>query len=302
MEWLNYHHLYYFWVVAREGGVTRAAEVLQLAQATVSAQVRELEKAVKTPLLARSGRGVALTPTGEAVYRYADEIFSLGRELQDLLAGRPIGKPLRFRVGVVDAVPKLVAHQLLEPALRLAEPVRLTCVEGKLERLAAELAVHNLDVVLSDAPLPPSVKAKAYSHLLGESGVVVVGVPALVAAHQSGFPKSLDAAPFLLPLEGTALRRSLEQWFAEVGVRPAVRGEFEDSALLKAFGGAGEGLFAIPSATERAVRRQYGVRRVGRAVGLRERFYAVSVERRLKHPAVAAISATARRHLADPAG
>jgi len=300
MDWLNYHHLHYFWVVAREGSVTKACDILHLSQPTISGQIRELEKAMKAPLFAKSGRGLALTETGQAVFRYADHIFALGRELMDLVSGRPVGQPIRFRVGVVDVMPKFIAHLLLEPALLLPEPVRIVCIEGKLDRLAAELTIHNLDVVLSDAPLPPTVKAKVYTHLLGECGVVIVGVPELVEAYKAGFPQSLNGVPFLLPTEGTVLRRSLDQWFDAHDVRPAICGEFEDSALLKMFGRAGKGLFAIPSAVEKDIRRHYGVRRVGRALGLRERFYAISVERKLKHPAVVAISESARQILADP--
>jgi len=302
MDWLNYHHLHYFWVVAREGSVTRACEILHLSQPTISGQIRELERAMKAPLFAKSGRGLTLTETGRAVFRYADDIFALGRELMDVVSGRPVGQPVRLRVGVVDALPKLIAHMLLEPALRLPEPVRVVCVEGKLDRLAAELMIHNLDVVLSDTPLPPTVKAKVYTHLLGESGVVVVGVAKLVETYKAGFPKSLDGAPFLLPTEGTTLRRSLDQWFDTQGIRPTIRAEFEDSALLKTFGRAGEGLFAIPSAVEEDIRDHYGVRVIGVAHGMRERFYAISVERKLKHPAVVAISETARRSLTPSNG
>ena len=300
MEWLNYHHLHYFWVVAREGSVTKACDILFLSQPTVSGQIRELEKAMKAPLFAKSGRGLVLTETGQAVFRYADDIFALGRELMDVVNGRPVGKPIRLRVGVVDVMPKLIAHLLLEPALRLPEPVRVVCVEGKLDRLAAELTIHNLDLVLTDAPLPQTVKAKVYTHLLGECGVSIVGVPKLVEAYTSGFPKSLDGAPFLLPTEGAALRRSLDQWFEEHGIRPVIRGEFEDSALLKTFGRSGEGVFAIPATVEEDIRDHYGVRVIGIAKGLRERFYAISVERKLKHPAVVAISETARRSFAEP--
>lgn len=301
MTWLNYHHLHYFWVVAREGSVTKACEVLHLSQPTVSGQIRDLEKAMKTPLFEKAGRGLALTETGRAVFRYADDIFALGRELMDLVSGRPVGQPVRLRVGVVDVMPKLIAHLLIEPALRLAEPVRVVCVEDRLDRLAAELTIHNLDVVLSDTPLPPTVKAKVYTHELGGCGVAFVGASKLVEKYKAGFPKSLDGAPFLLPSEGTVLRRSLDQWFVARDIRPAVRGEFEDSALLKAFGRAGEGVFAVPTATERDARRHYGVRRVGRADGLRERFYAISVERKLRHPAVVAISEKARRNLSESA-
>jgi LysR family transcriptional activator of nhaA len=280
--------------------VTAACDILHLSQPTISGQIRELERAMKTPLFEKAGRGLALTDAGRAVFRYADDIFALGRELMDLVSGRPVGQPVRLRVGVVDVMPKLIAHLLLEPALRLPDPVRVVCVEGKLDRLAAELTIHNLDVVLSDAPLPPTVKAKVYTHQLGECGVSVVGVPKLADKYKPGFPKSLDGAPFLLPTEGTVLRRSLDQWFDAEGIRPAVRGEFEDSALLKTFGRSGEGVYAIPTAVERDVRRHYGARRIGRAVGLRERFFAVSVERKLRHPAVVAISEQARRSLTDP--
>lgn len=300
MDWLNYHHLHYFWVVAREGSVTQACEALHLSQPTISGQIRELERAMKARLFVKSGRGLTLTETGQAVFRYADDIFALGRELMDLVSGRPVGRPVRLRVGVVDVMPKLIAHLLLEPALRLPEPVRVVCVEGKLDQLAAELTIHNLDVVLSDCPLPTSVKAKVYTHLLGECGVSIVGVPKLVEEYKIGFPKSLDGAPFLLPTEDTVLRRSLDQWFDTLGIRPEVRGEFEDSALMKMFGRTGEGVFAIPSAVEKDIRKHYGVQRVGRAQGLRERFYAVSVERKLKHPAVVAISEKALRSLTRP--
>jgi LysR family transcriptional activator of nhaA len=301
VDWLNYHHLHYFWVVAREGSVSRACGVLHLSQPTISGQIRELERAMKTSLFEKSGRGLVLTDTGRAVFRYADDIFALGRELMDTVSGRPVGRPVRLRVGVVDVMPKFIAHLLLQPALRLPEPVRVVCTEGKLDRLAAELTIHNLDVVLSDTPLPPTVKAKVYTHLLGQCGVSIVGTPKLAGAYKPGFPKSLDAAPFLLPTEGTTLRRSLDQWFDGQGVRPSVRGEFEDSALMKTFGRTGEGLFAVPTVTETDIRKHYGVRRVGRAEGLRERFYAVSVERKLKHPAVVAISEQARHALAAPA-
>ncbi len=295
MDWLNYHHLHYFWVVAREESVTRACAILHLSQPTVSGQIRELEKAMKTTLFVKSGRGLALTEAGRAVFRYADDIFALGRELMNVVSGRPVGQPLRLRIGVVDVMPKLIAHLLIESALRLPESVRVVCSEGKLERLAAELSIHNLDVILADVPLSPAVKAKVYTHLLGECGVVIVGVPDLVVSYKSGFPKSLDGAPFLLPSEGTSLRRSLDQWFDKHSIRPTIRGEFEDSALLKTFGRYGEGLFAVPSAVENDIRHHYGVQRVGKADGVREKFYAISVERKLRHPAVVAISEKAQQ-------
>ncbi len=299
MDWLNYHHLHYFWVVAREGSITKACEILHLSQPTISGQIRELEKEMKANLFLKSGRGLTLTETGQAVFQYANEIFALGQELMHLVSGRPVGLPVRLRVGVLDVMPKMIAHLLLEPALKLPEPVRMICTEGKLDRLAAELTIHNLDVVLSDTPLPQSVRAKIFTHLLGECGVTIVGISGFVERYKSGFPKSLDGAPFLLPSEGTTLRRSLDQWFEAQNIRPEIRGEFDDSALLKTFGGAGEGLFAIPTAVEKEICRYYTVQRVGRPEGVRERFYAVSVERKIKHPAVLAISEQARQSLTE---
>jgi LysR family transcriptional activator of nhaA len=297
MEWLNYHHLLYFWVVAREGSVTRASEQLGLAQPTVSGQLKALEDSLGEKLFSRVGRRLVLTDVGRVVYRYAEEIFSLGRELQDTLKDRPTGRPVRLAVGVADVVPKLVAHRLLEPALSLPEPVHVICREDKPDRLLAELSVHALDLVLSDAPVSPGVMVKAYSHLLGETEVGFFGTEPLAAAYRRGFPRSLDGAPLLLPTENTTLRRSIDQWLDHERIRPRVVGEFEDSALLKVFGQAGKGLFPAPAVIEVEVRAQYGVKTVGRVPGVKERFYAISAERRLKHPAVVAISDAARQKL-----
>lgn len=297
MEWLNYHHLRYFWAAAREGSVTRASQKLNISQPTVSAQIRELEQALGEKLFTRSGRALALTEVGRTVYRYADEIFGLGRELLDTIHDRPTGRPVRLSVGIADVVPKLVAYRLLEPALELPEAVQVECLEDHPERLLSELAVHRLDVVISDAPVPPAVKVKAYNHLLGECGVTIFGAEALVRAHKGDFPRRLDGAPWLLPTGETTLRRSLDQWFEAEGLRARVVGEFADSALLKVFGQAGLGFFAAPSAIADEVRRQFRVKALGQVPGLRERFYAVTVERRLKHPAVLAISEGARRDL-----
>jgi len=297
MEWLNYHHLRYFWAAAREGSVTRASQKLNISQPTVSAQIRELEQALGEKLFTRSGRALALTEVGRTVYRYADEIFGLGRELLDTIHDRPTGRPVRLSVGIADVVPKLVAYRLLQPALELPEPVQVECLEDHPERLLSELAVHRLDVVISDAPVPPAVKVKAYNHLLGECGVTIFGAEALLRAHKGAFPRRLDGAPWLLPTGETTLRRSLEQWFEAEGLRARVVGEFADSALLKVFGEAGLGFFAAPSAIADEVRRQFRVKALGQVPGLRERFYAVTVERRLKHPAVLAISEGARRDL-----
>jgi LysR family transcriptional activator of nhaA len=294
MEWLNYHHLLYFWVVAKEGSIARATKELRLAQPTISGQIHRLEEVLEEKLFARRGRNLELTEIGRVVFRYAEEIFALGRELQDTLKGAPVGRPLTLLVGVADVVPKLIARRLLEPALKISEPVRLVCREDKPDRLLAELAVHELDIVLADAPVSPSLRVRAFNHLLGECDVVFLATPRLAAAHRRGFPRSLNGAPLLLPTENTALRRSLDQWFTTHGIRPRVVGEFEDSALLKEFGQTGLGIFPAPSVIVDEVRGQYRVRLVGRLEEVRERFYAISVERKLKHPAVVAISQEAR--------
>ena len=297
MEWLNYHHLLYFWVVACHGSVTRAAAELRLAQSTVSTQLRTLEEVLGEKLFARTGRRLVLTDVGRLVFRYADEIFGLGRELLETVKGRPTGQPMRLTVGIADAVPKLIAYRFLGPALTGAEPVRIICREDKPDRLLAQLAVHGLDLVLSDAPIGPTTKVRAFNHLLGECGVTFFAAPALARTCRRGFPRSLGGAPMLLPTDNTALRRSLDDWFESEDIRPRVASEFEDSALLMAFGQAGMGLFPAPSAIERQVRSQYGVVVVGRLDTVRERFYAISGERRLKHPAVVAISEAARQRV-----
>jgi LysR family transcriptional activator of nhaA len=297
MEWLNYHHLLYFWTVVREGSVARASEQLRLAQPTISGQVRALEEALGEKLFVRSGRSLVPTEIGRVVYRYADEIFSLGRELMDTLKDRPTGRPVRLVVGIADAVSKLIAYRLLEPALRLPEPVHMTCREGKPDRLLAELSVHGVDLVLSDAPLAASVRVRAFNHLLGECGVTFFAAPALAKKLRRGFPRSLTGQAMLLPTDNTMLRRALDQWFEAEGIRPIVGGEFEDSALMKVFGQAGDGVFAAPSVIEQEVRQQYGVAALGRTDAVRERFYAITVERKIKHPAVVAISEQARTRL-----
>jgi LysR family transcriptional activator of nhaA len=295
MDWLNYHHLLYFWTVVRTGSVSRAAEELHLTPPAVSIQIRRLEESFSEELLERSGRGVVVTEVGAMVYRYADEIFSLGREMLDTLRGRPTGRPLRLVIGVADVVPKLVAHRLIEPALRLPEQVRLICREASPELLLTALAAQQLDVVLTDAPVGSAFRGRAHNHLLGESGMSFVAAPDLARACRKGFPRSLDGRAMLLPTENMALRRSLEQWFDQRGVRPEIVGEFEDYALLHEFGASGHGIMAVPSILEATLRRDYGMKLVGRTTAVRAQYYAVSLERRLKHPAVSAICETARQ-------
>jgi LysR family transcriptional activator of nhaA len=297
MEWLNYHHLLYFWTVVREGGVLAASKKLRLRQPTVTGQIRALEQALGEKLFERVGRRLELTETGTFVYRYADEIFTLGRELQEGLKGRPTGRPRKLIVGVSEVVPKLIAYRLLEPALKGPEPLQLVCKEDRTEPLLASLALHELDLIITDAPVGPASNVRAFNHLLGECGVSLFAAPELAARLKRGFPKSLDGAPFLLPPETATIRRALSQWFEEQGVRPQVRGEFQDSALLKVFGQAGAGVFPAPSAIEHEVKSQYGVELVGRIDSIRERFYVITVERKLKHPAAVAISEAARNEV-----
>ncbi|MBK7645541.1 MAG: transcriptional activator NhaR [Planctomycetes bacterium] len=301
LHWLNYHHLLYFWTVAREGGVARAAERLHLTHPTVSGQVRELEQALGEKLFVRAGRGLELTEMGRVVYRYADEIFALGRELVDTVKGRPTGRPVRLVVGVDDVLPKLLVRRLLEPALRGPEPVHLVVHEAPVRELFGRLAQHALDVVLSDSPMLPGTRVKAYAHLLGECSVTWFAVESIQKRARRDFPRSLSSEPLLLPTEDTALRHALDPWFERQGIRPRIAAEIADSALMKAFGQNGHGIFPAPTAVERDVQREYGVRVVGRSKDLRERFWAISVERRIKNPAVAAISAVARDQLfAEP--
>jgi LysR family transcriptional regulator, transcriptional activator of nhaA len=297
MEWINYHHLLYFWVVAREGGLVAAGKVLRLSHPTLSAQIHALEAQLGEKLFIKVGRKLELTETGRVAYRYAEEIFTLGRELVDAVKGRAVGQHVRLQVGVADVVPKLIVRKLLQPALELEQPVRLVCYESSFEKLLADLALHSLDIVIADAPVPQGSSVRVYNHLLGETGVSFFAAKRLAARHKRNFPDSLDGAPFLLPLEHLTLRRSLNAWFARKGIEPDVVGEFEDSALLKAFGADGVGVFVASSVVEREVMAQYDVQCIGRTEDVLERFYAISVERRLKHPAVLAISDAARHQV-----
>jgi len=297
MEWLNYHHLYYFWAVMHEGSLTAASKRLRLAPSTVSVQLGQLEEALDGKLFHRVGRGLEPTDLGRMVFRYADDIFSLGRDMMETIRGRPVAGRLSFKVGVVDVLPKLIVRKILEPVFNLPEPVHLVCYENKEEKLLAELAMHQLDVVLTDSPVRRGLNIKAYNHFLGECGVTFFAVRKTANTFRRGFPKSLDKAPMLLPLDMTAVRQGLERWFESLDIRPMIAGEFEDSALLKEFGQKGDGIFAAPSVVEKQIQSKYNVDVVGRTNAVRERFYAISFERIIKHPAVSMISATARQSL-----
>ena len=295
MEWLNYHHLLYFWTVMREGSVTAACKKLRLSPSTVSTQVGKLEETLGGKLFRRVGRGLEPTDLGRVIFKYANDIFSLGREMMDTVRGRASIGPLLLRAGIVNVLPKLIACKLLEPALRIPERVHLICHEDKEERLLAELAMHDLDLVLSDSPVRKGLSIKVYNHLLGECGITFFASKKLPGQFQKGFPESLDAAPMLLPLDMTTLREGLERWFESLHLKPLIAAEFEDSALMKEFGQNGYGIFPVPSVIEKEVQCQYDVGIVGRTDAVRERFYAISYERIIKHPAVTAITKTARR-------
>lgn len=297
MRHLNYNHLFYFWNVAREGSIARASEQLHLTPQTISGQLKLLDSAVGEPLFTRSGRGLALTETGHLVKQYADEIFSLGSELSQRVRDKQPGSSTLFNVGIVDSIPKLAAYRILQPALELAEPVKLNCQEGNLERLLGELAVHRLDMILSDRPLPAGLHVKAYNHRLGESDVGFFSHKSITAKYKKNFPASLNNAPVLLPHKNSVLRRSLDDWFENIDVTPDVIAEFADSALLKIFGEAGVGLFPAPSAIADEVVRMYNARPVGIATGITETYYAISPERKIKHPAVSRISQMANEQV-----
>jgi LysR family transcriptional activator of nhaA len=297
MEWLNYHHLLYFWTTAKAGSVTAAARELNLSQSALSTQIRTLEENLGEALFEKAGRGLRLTEAGRLAYRYADEIFGLGREFQQVLKGRPSGRSLRLVVGISDVLAKLMVHRLLRPALDLPEALRLTCREAALPELLHALQAHEVDIVLSDVPCSPLTGPRAFNHLLGECGVDLFAAPELLAGHPGPYPEGLEGAPFLLPCEGHAMRRSLDTWFERQDLHPVILGDFDDAALLMTFGGGGLGFFAAPAAIADEVVRTHGVRRLGPLEGLKERIYAVSAERRLLHPAVLAILKAAKEEV-----
>ncbi|MGD2020864.1 MAG: transcriptional activator NhaR [Thiohalocapsa sp.] len=300
MAHLNLKHLRYFWSVATHGSIARAAEVLHLTPQTISGQLRELEDQVGAKLFTKSGRGLALTDTGRLVFSYADEMFRISDELQDVLAGRTPGGGLTLNVGVAMVVPKLLTHRVLAPALVMDEPVRLQCVERPLTELLADLSVHKLDLVLTDSPLNPALNIRAYTHPLGETPSVFFAARPLAERLRAGFPTSLDGAPMLMPSSHSALRRALDQWLDRLDIKPNVVAEIEDRALMKTFGEAGAGVFSVPQAVADDVLQKYDVEVIGRSDEVTERFYVISAERRIKHPAVSAITETARSGLFSP--
>ena len=295
MEWLNYHHLLYFWTVARTGSIAAASNELRLAPPTISNQIRALEKNLGKELLRRSGRRLVLTDTGRIAMRYADEIFSLGQEFSSTMKERPTGRPLRFCVGIVDAIPKLVAFRLLEPVIRLGTPVRLICREDQLDHLLSDLEMHEVDMVLSDVPAATGSSLRTTSHLLGTS-VALFYANKRLCRLKKGFPRSLDGAPFLLPLENSAFRRELNEWFHAHDVHPVIQGEFADFALLRVFADAGLGIFAAPSVLQQQL-RTFGFQKIGSAREITLRFFAIALEREIQHPGVVAVRNAASQTL-----
>ena len=297
MRHLNYSHLQYFWTVAREGSIVKASEVLHLTPQTISGQLKLLEQSVGEPLFRRAGRRLVLSDTGHVAFQYADEIFSIGSELANVIRSKELSGSLAFNVGIVSSMPKLIAERIITPAFDSETPLRVRCQEASLEQLLGELAVHHLDLVLSDQPVPSGLNVRAYNHRLGESGMSFFVRRSDARRYKSRFPASLSGAAMLLPTQNSALRRRLDEWFDTEGLSPTIVGEFDDSALLKAFGQAGVGVFTAPSAIEKEICEMYRTSVIGRTDEVTERFYAISPERRLKHPAVVLITETARENL-----
>lgn len=299
MRHLNYNHLLYFWTVAREGSVARAAESLHLTPQTVSGQLKQLEETVGEPLFQRVGRGLALTDTGRVVQQYADEIFLLGAELSQRVRNKSAGAPSALNVGIVNSIPKLIAYRILAPSLTGDEPVRVVCRENSLDELLAELAVHKLDLVLSDRPIPTGFSVRAYNHPLGESEISFFAAKRIWRRFSAGFPNSLDGAEVLLPVNTSALRVGLEDWFERANVAPRIVAEFDDSALMKAFGEAATGAFPAPSVIADEIEHMYRAKSIGVADGVSETYYAISPERKLKDEAVVRITEAARKVLSN---
>lgn len=290
MEWLNYHHLRYFWVAAKEGSLKKAAQKLHVSQPAISAQIKELETALGAPLFRRSGRTNVLTDAGQIALRYADEIFGLGAELMSFIQQRPGGQSLRLYVGVADAMPKLITNEILRPVLEMPQNVHVICREGKSEDLLAQLAAHRLDIVLADEPAGSSLNFRCFSHLLGSSGVTFCAPPGVAAALRNDFPKSLDGAPALLPSENTSMRRALEEWFRSKRIRPRVVAEFDDAALMKVVAAEWKGFIPVPTAALQEALSRYDFQVIGATEQCRESYYAITAERRISHPAVVVIT------------
>lgn len=298
MQWLNYHHLLYFWMVAKHGSITRASAELRLAHPTISGQIHRLEEVLGTKLFTRSGRNLVLTDSGRIAFRYADEIFTLGQEFQDTLEGRSTGQPLRLVVGVSDVIAKSMVHRILQPAFELPDKVRIICREARsADAFMGQLAIHAIDVVLADAPAGPGTPVRTYSHPLGQCGSSFFASAKLARRCRRGFPRSLDGVPLLLPSSDSTFRRALDEWFRSHDIHPQIAAELDDLALASVLGETGLGVLAAPDVIEKELRERYGLQLVARAPDIRQRFFAISIERKLKHPAVIAICEAARTRI-----
>ncbi len=297
MDWLNYHHLKYFWIVAREGSFSRASKALNLTQPTLSKQIKSLEEFIGEPLFIRKGSGLELTHVGKLAQDYANDIFQLGDEFLSNLKGLESGRPKKLRVGSSEFLPKLVCHRILRPVLKSDPPIRIHCEEGPTDRLLAELSIQHLDLVLADAPISGGISVKAFNHLLGECGLSFFATDETANKLSAPFPACLHQAPMLLPSDDTALRRSLDSWFKKANILPSIVAEFHDSALMKVFGRESAGIFPAPSVVEDEVCREYGVRVIGSTEEIKESFYAITVERKLNHPIVMTLVEEARTGL-----
>jgi len=297
MEFLNYHHLRYFWTVAKEGGLTRAAATLHVSQPTISAQIQALEGVLGEKLFRRAGRNLVLTDAGQHVLVYAEEIFSTGQDLLNSMKQRPTSRPLRVLLGIADALPKLVAYQIIEPIFRLPQPVQVSCSETRVSDMLLELAAYRLDLVLADEPASSGVAPNVFNYFLGECGVTFCAEPRLAAKLRRGFPKSLHGAPALLPMSNSGLRRSLEKWFQASGVRPRLVGEFVDPAFVNVLAVHGLGFMSVPTVVAKEIVARFGVRTIGRTEECQQQYYAITAERKLTHPAVLAITSQARGRL-----
>ncbi len=291
---INYKHLHYFWVVAKQGGIARAGEQLHLTPQTISGQINLLEEQLGEALFTKSGRNLVLTDTGRLVMNYADEIFALGQELEETVRNLPHERPITFQVGIADVVPKTIAHRLLAPAMALPDSIRIQCRENSLDNLLAELAVHRLDMVLADGPISTGLNVQGFNHALGECGISFLATPAVAAKLSGEFPQNLDGAPLLMPSDINRVHARLLRWFEGMRIFPRIVGEFDDSALMKVFGQAGAGIFVSPTANANEVARQFDAEVIGSTEEIREQFYAISAERRISHPAVLAITRAAR--------
>jgi LysR family transcriptional activator of nhaA len=302
MEFLNYHHLRYFWAVAREGGLRKASDALNVSQPTISAQVAALENVLGEKLFSRNSRGLTLTETGQLALGYAEEIFALGEDLMHSVKQRPTARPSVIHIGIADSLPKLLCHEIIKPVFSLDQSMQAVCAENKTSDLLAQLTAYHIDVVLTDEPAPSTLAIKTFNHLLGQCSVVFCAIPKLATKLRRNFPYSLHKAPILLPTEGSAIRKALEMWFHSLDIRPCIVAEYDDVALMKMAAMDGLGCFPLPQIAIKDASTRYGLQTVGAAKGCSVQFYAISIQRKLTHPAVVAMISNARKHIFSKIG